>query len=213
MSTLFFKFSRLFSRRTRDPLCCAGFRLCGSVALWVLCGICRAGSGRSADAVPPCHAVPCVGLLRALCGAFLAVGGLLHPPTVCGAVRASVGGCGGAFLIQWYLRSPCAPVVPCDGSVCPLRGSDGVPCPTPPLRTICASVGALGGSECILPARVMLCLSCLSPCPLSHPLPICRGSAGWGGCCASAPPICSASAPPLPAVPTLHRSAVNRLHP
>ena len=74
------------------------FRLCGSAVVWVLWSVCGAGSGRGADAVPPCHAVTCVGLLRALCGAFLAVGGLLHPPTVCGAVWASVGDVGASSI-------------------------------------------------------------------------------------------------------------------
>ena len=75
LSTPFFTFFEKIFRGWLYPLK-INVRLCGSVALWVLWSVCGAGSGRGADAVPPCHAVPCVVLLRALCGAFLAVGGL-----------------------------------------------------------------------------------------------------------------------------------------
>ena len=83
------------------------------------------------------------------------------------------GGCGCVFHINRYLRPPCAPVVPCGGSVCPLRGSDGVPCHAPPLRTICrpawpvvrpvASVGSVCGVGWVS----------ASPPPIAPPVPSC----------------------------------------
>ena len=101
------------------------------------------------------------------------------------------GGCGGAFLIQWCLRPPCAPVVPCGGSVCPMRGSDGVPCPAPPSRTICrpawpvvrpvASVGSVCGVG----------WASASPPPIAPPVPSCGL---WGGCA----PLCSCRGSALP---------------
>lgn len=117
------------------------------------------------------------------------------------------GGCGCVFHINRYLRPPCAPVVPCGGSVCPLRGSDGVPCPAPPLRTICrpawpvvrpvGSVCGVGWVSASLPPIAPPVPSCaLSQRPtippyLCHHLRPCvppRASCGlWGGCA----PICS----------------------
>ena len=80
------------------------------------------------------------------------------------------GGCGCVFHINRYLRPPCAPVVPCGGSVCPLRGSDGVPCPAPPLRTICRPawpvvrpVGSVCGVGWVS----------ASPPPIAPPVPSC----------------------------------------
>ena len=72
---LFTFFEKIFCGRLY-PLKIKAFRLSRSAVVLVLFVGCGAGSGRGADAVPPCHAVPRVVLLRALCGAFLAVGGL-----------------------------------------------------------------------------------------------------------------------------------------
>lgn len=131
------------------------------------------------------------------------------------------GGCGCVFHINRYLRPPCAPVVPCGGSVCPLRGSDGVPCPAPPLRTICrpawpvvrpvASVGSVCGvgwvsasmppiappvPSCALSQRPALRPGSALPLPPSAPL--CTSSRllrPVGRVCAA--PLLSGSALPL----------------
>ena len=129
-------------------------------------GLLRDVCGRCAT-VPrcaPCGASPCP--VRCIPGCGWAV-----TPSDC--LRGCVGfcgGCGGAFLIQWYLRPPCAPVVPCGGSVCPLRGSDGVPCPAPPLRPICRPawpvvrpVGSVRGVGWVSS----------SPPPIAPPVPSC----------------------------------------
>ena len=119
------------------PLCFQWFpalRLCGAVgAARHLRGGIGSECGRCAT-VPRCAlcgASPCP--VRCVPGCGWAV----TPSDRLRGCAGFCGGCGCVFHINRYLRPPCAPVVPCGGSVCPLRGSDGVPCPAPPLRTIC----------------------------------------------------------------------------
>ena len=127
----------------------------------------RCGRCATVPRCAPCGASPCPVRCIPGCGWAVTSSDRLRG---CGGF---CGGCGGAFLIQWYLRPPCAPAVPCDGSVCPLRGSDGVPCPAPPLRTICrpawpvvrpvASVGSVCGVGWVS----------ASPPPIAPPVPSC----------------------------------------
>ena len=127
----------------------------------------RCGRCATVPRCAPCGASPCPVRCVPVCGWAVTPSDRLR-----GCV-GFCGGCGGAFLIQWYLRPPCAPVVPCGGSVCPLRGSDGVPCPAPPLRTICrpawpvvrpvASVGSVCGVGWVS----------ASPPPIAPPVPSC----------------------------------------
>ena len=156
-----------------QPLCFQWFP-----ALW-LCGFVgavrhlRGGIGARCGR---CATVPCC----ALCGA--------SPCPVrcvpgCGWVSAPLhrlrgcvgfcGGCGGAFLIQWYLRPPCAPVVRCGGSVCPLRGSDGVPCPAPPLRTICRPAWPVVRPVALVGSVCGVGWVSASPPPIAPPVPSC----------------------------------------
>ena len=124
----------------------------------------RCGRCATVPRCAPCGASPCP--VRCVPGCGWAV-----TPSDC--LRGCVGfcgGCGGAFLIQWYLRPPCAPVVPCGGSVCPLRGSDGVPCPAPPLRTICRHAWPL-----VRPVGSVRGVGWVSssPPPIAPPVPSC----------------------------------------
>ena len=125
----------------------------------------RCGRCATVPRCAPCGASPCP--VRCVPGCGWAV-------TPSDRLRGCVGfcvDCGCVFHINRYLRPPCAPVVPCGGSVCPLRGSDGVPCPAPPLRTICrpawpvvrpvASVGSVCGVGWVS----------ASPPPIAPPVP------------------------------------------
>ena len=152
------------------------------------------GSGRASAPRP---AVASSGLLRGVCGRCATVprcalcgaspcpvrsvpgcGWAVTPSDCLRGCVGFCGGCGCVFHINRYLRPPCAPVVPCGGSVCPLRGSDGVPCPAPPLRTICRPAWpvvrpvACGWSVChLFPVR--------SVCGILWPL--WAACAVWGG--------------------------------
>ena len=157
------------------------------------------GSGRASAPRP---AVASAVLLRGVCGRYATV----PRCALCGASPCPVrcvpgcgwavtpsdrlrgcvgfcGGCGGAFLIQWYLRPPCTACrglwrvwwgcervmvrgQPCttSGSVCrscalcePLGGRERVRCPPALPASLPAFLGALWGCGCILSARVMLC--------------------------------------------------------
>ena len=163
MSTTFFKLSNFFSWGCETPV----FSMVSGSAALRWCWCCSWAVGRDRVEVRTlCH--------RATLCPVWCVPGCGWAVTPSDRLRGCVGfcgGCGGAFLIQWYLRPPCAPVVPCGGSVCPLRGSDGVPCPAPPLRTICrpawpvvrpvASVGSVCGVGWVS----------ASPPPIAPPVP------------------------------------------
>ena len=133
------------------------------------CGCCAASAGRDrVDVRTLCH--------RATLCPVWGVPGCGWAVTPSDRLRGCVGFCGGCgcvFHINRYLRPPCAPVVPCGGSVRPLRGSDGMPRPAPPLRTICrpawpvarpvASVGSVCGVGWVS----------ASPPPIAPPVPSC----------------------------------------